>query len=157
MPKGGSSFGTGLIFTEATVTSVIIHPLQSAYNIYTCSKFLLSALNLNFASRTSIQYHLNNLKIMSVPFSRKITFTARYVARWYTTGSVSNLCITYASQRRHRLAYSSASSSLQFLHIECQSSAFSSRTASCGLEVRSVISHCIFPETQRCTQPMSGL
>lgn len=56
---------------------------------------------------------------------------------WLVATSVNNLYITYASQRRHRLAHSSASSSLRFRLIECLSSAFSPRTASCSLEVRS--------------------
>jgi hypothetical protein len=71
-----SSFGTGLQSFTIPVFEMFTY-LGVGFNlrIYTC-KFLLSALN--FASHSN-QYHLNNLK-MSV--ERKITFTARYVARW---------------------------------------------------------------------------
>ena len=81
---------------------IYIHVLSSCY-------YIISHL-------TSIHYyHLNNLK-MPVEFSRTLTFT-RYVAHWCQLEQFvyTNLCF----QQRHRLAYPSASSSLQFLHIEC--------------------------------------
>lgn len=95
------------------------------------------------------QYHLINLN-MPIDYSKKITFTAsyRYVAHWCQRK------VTYVSlmlsQQRHRLAYCSAPSSLWFQHIGCLSSGFSPRAASCSLEVRSIIFHSTFPDTQPC-------